>query len=414
MLLMTKFGITSIPALVLLDKWGRLICADARDKCVADSDGRAFLWQQQTRFPQAAETGTRANTVRLAEVTREGHPPPVTQARAPGGAARRGPVVNFDLPPWARLQPEPTCARPQAFARGAAVGVPIGSWARTPGGQTPTSTRGAELGFSVGFPVGKRVGLAINPGTEAPAQDTLAGAQAKKGKRKSPPSDKVRGSPPPPKPNFGVRPGPHGQMSGPTEGKPTSLMQPQPLAGVHPFTPTLKEWRHGIEVDCGPNWTWEVIEAAVARGPHPTACTHKAIALFQEDIEYQRQAGFCKVIPWEELKQLRPPNLKISPVAAVPQVGRCPCIILDLSFPVYQDIDGIITATQASVNNTTALQAPKEAVCKIGKVLPRLLTYMRDTPAGLYILMSKLDISDGFWRLIVRDADCFNFAYVLL
>ncbi len=27
--------------------------------------------------------------------------------------------------------------------------------------------------------------------------------------------------------------------------------------------------------------------------------------------------------------------------------------------------------------------------------------------------MSKLDISDGFWKLIVRDTDCFNFAYVL-
>ncbi len=80
---------------------------------------------------------------------------------------------------------------------------------------------------------------------------------------------------------------------------------------------------------------------------------------------------------------------------------------------MYQEVDGVITATQESVNNTTAIQAPKEAVREIGKVLPRLLTYMRDTPAGLHILMSKLDISDGFWRLIVRDADCFNFAYVL-
>jgi hypothetical protein len=178
-------------------------------------------------------------------------------------------------------------------------------------------------------------------------------------------------------------------------------MQPQPLADVHPFTPILKEWRHGIEVDCGPDWTLEVIEAAVAQGPHPMACTHKAIALFEEGIEYQQRAGFCKVIPWEELKQLRSPNLKISPVAAVPQVGRLPRIILDLSFPVYQDIDGIITAMQASVNNTMALQAPKEAVREIGKVVPWLLTYMRDTPAGLHILMSKLDISNGFWRLIV-------------
>jgi hypothetical protein len=119
------------------------------------------------------------------------------------------------------------------------------------------------------------------------------------------------------------------------------------------------------------------------------------------------------VIPWEELKQLRPPNLKISPMAAVPQVGHRPCIILDLSFPVYQNVDGIITAMQASVNNTMALQAPKEAVRKIEKVLPRLLTYMRDTPAGLHILMSKLDISNGVWWLIAWDADCFDFTYVL-
>ncbi len=77
-------------------------------------------------------------------------------------------------------------------------------------------------------------------------------------------------------------------MSAPTEGKPTLLMQPQPLADRHPFTPTLKEWSHGIEVDCGPDWTWDVIKAAVARGPHPTACTPEAIALFEEDIEYQR------------------------------------------------------------------------------------------------------------------------------
>jgi hypothetical protein len=84
-----------------------------------------------------------------------------------------------------------------------------------------------------------------------------------------------------------------------------------------------------------------------------------------------------------------------------------------LSFPVYQDIDGVITATQKRVNDTTVLQALKEAVREIGKVLPRLLTYMWDTPAGLHILMSKLDISDGIWRLIVQNEDCFNFAYVL-
>ena len=178
-------------------------------------------------------------------------------------------------------------------------------------------------------------------------------------------------------------------------------MQPQPPAEVHPFTPTLKKWRHGIPVDCGPDWDWDVITASVDHGPHPTARTHDSISLFEEDIGYQIKAGFCKVYLWEDLKQLWPVNLKISPVAAVLQVGRGGRIILDLSFPVYQDQDGIITITHDSVNNTTALQAPPESVKEIGKVLPRLLYYMQDTPEGLHVLYCKLDISDGFWRLVI-------------
>jgi hypothetical protein len=167
-------------------------------------------------------------------------------------------------------------------------------------------------------------------------------------------------------------------------------MHPQPLAEVHPFTPTLKEWRHGIPVDCGPDWDWDIIAAAVAHGPHPTARTPDSITLFAEDIAYQVKAGFCKVYWWDELQTLRPANLKISPVAVVPQVGRCGRIILDLSFPVYQDLDGVVTITQESVNDTTVLQAPAEPVKEIGRVLPRLLQYMRDTPAGLHILFCKL------------------------
>jgi hypothetical protein len=46
--LMAKYNITSIPALVLLDKRGGLICADAREKCVADPEGRAFPWRHQS------------------------------------------------------------------------------------------------------------------------------------------------------------------------------------------------------------------------------------------------------------------------------------------------------------------------------------------------------------------------------
>jgi hypothetical protein len=219
----------------------------------------------------------------------------------------------------------------------------------------------------------------------------------------------------PPKPNFDSRRiKAVASATFVTEGKPTSLMQLQPLLEVHPFTPTLKGWQHGIDVDCGLDWNWEVIEAAVARGPHPTATTPDAIALFKEDIAYQVKAGFSRMMLWEDLQWLCPTKLKILPVAVVPQTGRQGRIILDLSFPVYQEVDGVVTATQESVNSTTVIKSPSIPVKEIGNVLPRMLQYMRDTPKGLHILFSKLDISNGFWRLIVQEYNSYNFAYVLL
>ena len=164
--------------------------------------------------------------------------------------------------------------------------------------------------------------------------------------------------------------------------------------------PTMKQWRHGIAVDCGLDWSWDVIEAAVKQGPHPTARTTDAYDLFAEDIAYQVTAGFSKVVLWDDIKQLRPRNLKISPVALIPQTGRRGRIILDLSFPVYQDVNGVVTTTQQSVNSTTVLTALTEPVKEIGLLLLRLLHYMPDTPRGLHILSCKLDISDGFWRLV--------------
>ena len=180
-------------------------------------------------------------------------------------------------------------------------------------------------------------------------------------------------------------------------GEHNSLMQPQPLADVHPFATTLHEWKNGIQVDCGPIWKWEDCEAVVERGPHHSATTPEAIKLLNDDIGYQQKAGFCRVFTWEELKRARPSKLKISPVAIVPQVGRCGRIILDLSFPVYQEGNVGVTITQASVNKTTAKTGPEVPVKEIGKVLHRLLYFMKMTWAGVWIYFSKLDISDGFW-----------------
>jgi hypothetical protein len=237
--------------------------------------------------------------------------------------------------------------------------------------------------------------------------DVHARARSRAAQRKLDPPDIIAAKLPPDKPNLQFAPETIPQ------GKLTLLMQPQPLAEVHPFAPTLRKWQQGIPVDCGLDWDQSVIEAAVERGPHPTAQTSKSITLFAEDIKYQIKASFCRVFPWEELKRCLPANLKISPVAVVPQVRRRGQIILDLLFPVYQSINGVVTVMQESVNDSTVLNAPSEAVKEIGKVFLRLLQYMHDTPEGLHILFSKLDISNRFWCLVVQEADSYNFGYVL-
>ncbi len=229
----------------------------------------------------------------------------------------------------------------------------------------------------VGLPAGQTLG-------EVLGADSMPGTRAKKRKVSSP--DTVPPKKPPPKPNLDSRRVKAvASATFTTKVKPTSLMQPQPLVEVPPFTPTLKGWRHGIDVDCGPDWDWEVIEAAAARGPYPTATTPDAIALFKEDIAYQVKAGFSRVMLWEDLQRLRPTNLKILPVAVVPQTGRQGRIILDLSFPVYQEVDGVVTATQENVNSMTVIKSPSIPVKEISKVLPCMLQYMRDTPEGLNI-----------------------------
>jgi hypothetical protein len=124
--------------------------------------------------------------------------------------------------------------------------------------------------------------------------------------RKLDPPNIVAAELPPDKPNLRFTPETIPQ------GKLTLLMQPQLLAEVHPFALTLRKWQQGIPVDCGLDWDSSVIEAAVYRGPHPTAWTPKSIAFFVEDIKYQIKAGFCWVFLWEELKCHLPANFKIS------------------------------------------------------------------------------------------------------
>ncbi len=101
--LMAKFGITAIPALVLLDERGQVICADERGRCGADPEGLSFPWREQLN-------------------------------RGPGTRA----VVNFNLPAgvWAQRLGSPM---PPAGST-AATGAPGG-----PGEQTKRPVSPAQI-----------------------------------------------------------------------------------------------------------------------------------------------------------------------------------------------------------------------------------------------------------------------------
>jgi hypothetical protein len=198
-----------------------------------------------------------------------------------------------------------------------------------------------------------------------------------------------------------------------------SLLKLSALAVMsHPFGKELASWEKGVAVDCGPEWSREAIDMAVERGPHPTARAADAVALVHEDIAYQVKAGFTEVVYWDEIKDRLPAHFKVSPVAVIPQTGRRGRIILDLSFPVRRPPQNKSTrrmgeVVQESINDTTKKLAPQGPVREIGQVLPRIFHFMATTPADQEIRWSKVDLSDGFWRLIVKPEEKWNFCYVM-
>ena len=187
--------------------------------------------------------------------------------------------------------------------------------------------------------------------------------------------------------------------------------------GSHPFVETLHAWEQGVPVDCGAAWSSETIDLAIAKGPHRSALLPESIALVHDDVAYQVKAGFARIVSWDELRLNMPQHLKISPLAVIPQLNRRGRMILDLSFAVHRKALSrkrrLGEIVQACVNDTTVPLAPSVPVKELGNVLPRLLDFMAEVPVDETILFSKIDLSDGFWRMVVSDEDSYNFAYVL-
>jgi hypothetical protein len=201
-----------------------------------------------------------------------------------------------------------------------------------------------------------------------------------------------------------------------------SLLQPQDLARrLLPktvFKVLMAFATKGVPTECGDPWTPQVIELARQAGPHVSALTPENVQLINEDIDYQEKAGFVEVVTETDLFGDAPPKeLKLSRVAVVPQTNRRGRIILNLSAPVFMATRhsrcprNKVTVIQPAVNETTVPADDQSAVKELGVVLPSLVLYMYHVPCTWTIHWQKIDLSDGFWRMVVQYAKRYNFVY---
>jgi hypothetical protein len=81
---------------------------------------------------------------------------------------------------------------------------------------------------------------------------------------------------------------------------------------------------------------WE----AVARGPHSSARSPKAIAHFKTEAAEKVRTKQAHLVLWDSIKDNPPKELKISPIAAIPHKSKDFRSILDLSFRLRLKMEG--------------------------------------------------------------------------
>ena len=157
----------------------------------------------------------------------------------------------------------------------------------------------------------------------------------------------------------------------------------------HPAAAYLQHLQaEGAPVTCStPPWTQQQRDASIQRGPHPSTSAY--LGFLEEDMADMIQKGYWVVLPYHLVKDL--PNLRISPMGAVPQRDRRPRTIVDYSY--------------SEVNQHTQRGAPPQAM-QFGRALDRVLQVIVTADPTLGpVFLSKIDLSDGFYRVRLRDMD---------
>jgi hypothetical protein len=192
---------------------------------------------------------------------------------------------------------------------------------------------------------------------------------------------------------------------------PKGLMWPTKYALHHDAAPTLTNYAtHGCPVNCGEDWTADRIRKALKYGAHPSAKVPNALKCLIAETETKIKNGFAKIVQWKDIKNNIPPKLKISPLAMIPHKSRKYRGILDLSFQLKTKNEDKFK----SVNDATIKLAHQSSMSELGSALKRIIATLADGQSKKKkFIYSKLDIKDGFWRLIVNEADAWNFCYVI-
>lgn len=190
----------------------------------------------------------------------------------------------------------------------------------------------------------------------------------------------------------------------------------------------------------------EILEQAKLAGPHVSALMDENVHLIWDDVQYQERAGFIKIVAASSLfGATTPDELKISRVAVVPQATRRGRIIVNLSAEVdrvtmrgttRQDrrkrqrvrLNPTVApvgsaapsrhynskpSSHPSVNETSVPAADQSAVKLLGTALLAIMLFMFDVDCTWEIDWQKIDLSDGFWGMIVEDGKEYNFVYQL-
>ena len=162
----------------------------------------------------------------------------------------------------------------------------------------------------------------------------------------------------------------------------------------HRAAPLLQQYsKRGVPVLISTKpWTLQQKDAAIRRGNHPSA--HAFTDFLRSEMQEMRSKGMFIVLPYSLLRHQ--PQLKISPLGCVPQRERRPRIINDYTF--------------SEVNPATVTMAPREAM-QWGRALNRVLwfIYTADRRHGP-VLLSKTDLSDGFYQMNLTPTGALNLA----